>query len=99
WSDEDTPRGPFSRDIMRVSLPGGLEKPPQLDTYDGLTDPGEHIENIDVLLNYCHVRGAIKCRLFPTMLRKRAIAWVKNLPHESITSWKDLREQFTRHFT
>ncbi|MCI69524.1 hypothetical protein A2U01_0090786, partial [Trifolium medium] len=64
WSDEDSPRGPPSRDIMRVPLPSGLEKPPQLGTYDGLTDPDEHIENIDVLLNYRMAKGAIKCRLF-----------------------------------
>ncbi|MCI36442.1 hypothetical protein A2U01_0057665, partial [Trifolium medium] len=52
WSDEDSPGGPLSREIMSVPLPPGLEKPPQLGTYNGLTDPGEHIENIDVLLNY-----------------------------------------------
>ncbi|MCI74981.1 hypothetical protein A2U01_0096247, partial [Trifolium medium] len=77
----------LSRDIMRVPIPQGLEKPPQLDTYDRLTDPDEHIENIDVLLNYRQVRGAIKCRLFPTTLRKGAMAWYKSLPAESITSW------------
>ncbi|MCI36901.1 hypothetical protein A2U01_0058125, partial [Trifolium medium] len=37
WSDEDSPRGPLSRDIMRVPLPSGLVKPPQLGTCDGLT--------------------------------------------------------------
>ncbi|MCI92701.1 hypothetical protein A2U01_0113998, partial [Trifolium medium] len=42
----------------------GLEKPPQLGTYDRLIDPNEHIENIDVLLNYRQLRGAIKCKLF-----------------------------------
>ncbi|MCI50962.1 hypothetical protein A2U01_0072206, partial [Trifolium medium] len=49
-------------------LPTGLEKPPQLGTYDGLTDPDEHIENIDVMLKYRGVKGAIKCKLFPTTL-------------------------------
>ncbi|MCI51153.1 hypothetical protein A2U01_0072397, partial [Trifolium medium] len=72
---------------------------PQLGTYDGLTDPDEYIENINVLLNYRQVHGAIKCKLFPTTLRKRSMAWYKNLPPESITSWNNLREQFTRHFT
>ncbi|MCI74578.1 hypothetical protein A2U01_0095842, partial [Trifolium medium] len=68
-------------------------------TYNGLTDPGEHIENIDVLLNYRQLRGAIKCKLFQTTLRKGAMNWYKNLPPRSITSGRDLREQFTRHFT
>ncbi|MCI35175.1 hypothetical protein A2U01_0056396, partial [Trifolium medium] len=74
WSDEDSPGGPLSREIMSVPLPPGLEKPPHLGTYDGLTDPNEHIENIDVLLNYRQLRGAIKCKLFPTTLRKGAMA-------------------------
>ncbi|MCI20150.1 hypothetical protein A2U01_0041311, partial [Trifolium medium] len=52
WSDEDDFSGPLSRDIMKVPLPAGLEKPPQLDTYDGLTDPDEHVQNIDIHLNY-----------------------------------------------
>ena len=54
----------------------------------GTTDPDEHVENIDALLDYRGVRGAFKCRLFPTTLRKRAMSWYKNLPNESITSWK-----------
>ncbi|MCI69335.1 hypothetical protein A2U01_0090597, partial [Trifolium medium] len=27
------------------------------------------------------------------------MAWYKSLPAKSITSWRDLGEQFTRHFT
>ncbi|MCI79513.1 hypothetical protein A2U01_0100784, partial [Trifolium medium] len=41
WSDDDDFCGPLSHDIMRVPLPAGLVKPPQLDTYDGMTDPDE----------------------------------------------------------
>ena len=57
-----------------------------MGTYDGTTDPDEHIENIDVLLDYRGVRGAIKCLLFPTTLRKGAMTWYKSLPDESISS-------------
>ena len=87
-SDDDDPRGPLSREILNTKLPRGLEKPPPLGQYDGTTDPDEHIENIDALLDYRGVRGAIKCRLFPTTLRKGAMTWYKSLPRESITSWK-----------
>ena len=80
FSDDDEPRGPLSQEIMAAQLPKGLEKPPPLGTYDGTTDPDEHIENIDALLDYRGVRGAIKCRLFPTTLRKGAMAWYKSLP-------------------
>ena len=84
---------------MAAQLPKGLEKPPPLGTYDGTSDPDEHIENIDALLDYRGVRGAIKCRLFPTTLRKGAMAWYKSLPDESISSWRQLGRIFSRHFT
>ncbi|MCI90472.1 hypothetical protein A2U01_0111764, partial [Trifolium medium] len=54
---------------MRVSLSVGLEKPPPLDTFDGSTDPNDHIENIEAVLDYRGVQGSIKCKLFPTTLR------------------------------
>ncbi|XP_058774402.1 uncharacterized protein LOC131648685 [Vicia villosa] len=97
--EEEERRGPLSHAILEAPLPAGLEKPPPLGTYDGTTDPEEHIENIDALLDYRGVPGAIKCRLFPTTLRKGAKTWYKSLPDESITSWKVLRKLFSRHFT
>ena len=59
---------------MDIHIPSGLEKTPKLGQYDGTTDPDEYIENIDALLDYRAVRGAIKCRLFPTTLRKWAMS-------------------------
>ncbi|XP_058751521.1 uncharacterized protein LOC131624601 [Vicia villosa] len=50
--EEEDRRGPLSHVILEAPLPIGLEKPPPLGTYDGTTDPGEHIENIDALLDY-----------------------------------------------
>ncbi|XP_058762717.1 uncharacterized protein LOC131636086 [Vicia villosa] len=97
--DEEERYGPLSQAILEAPLPNGLEKPPPLGTYDGTTDPNEHIENIDALLDYRGVPGAIKCRLFPTTLRKGAMTWYKSLPDESITSWRVLGKLFSRHFT
>jgi hypothetical protein len=44
--------GPFTRRIREAPIPRGLEKPPQMDSYDGITDPNEHIENIEAVLTY-----------------------------------------------
>jgi len=41
-----------------------------MDSYDGTTDPDEHIEIIEVVLTYRSVQGAIKCKLFVTTLRR-----------------------------
>ncbi|MCI76034.1 hypothetical protein A2U01_0097303, partial [Trifolium medium] len=61
---------PISRDIMRAPIPTGFKRPPPLGAYDGQTDPDEHIDNINAILDFHRVSGAIRCRLFPTTLRK-----------------------------
>ncbi|CAJ2640291.1 unnamed protein product [Trifolium pratense] len=70
-----------------------------MDTYDGSTDPDEHIENLEALLEYRNVRGSIKCKLFPTTLRKGVMAWYKSLAPGSVDSWSDLCARFRAHFT
>jgi len=70
-----------------------------MDSYDGTTDPGEHIENIEVVLTYRSVQGAMECKLFVTTLRRGAITWFKNLRRNSVDSWSDLCHEFTTHFT
>ncbi|CAJ2628951.1 unnamed protein product [Trifolium pratense] len=98
-SDEEDPRCPLSRDILQAPVPKGFERPPALPAYDGLTDPDEHIASINATLNFLRVSGAIRCRIFPTTLRKGAMAWYHSLPPRSIVSWMDLSDQFRRHFT
>ncbi|MCI90890.1 hypothetical protein A2U01_0112184, partial [Trifolium medium] len=61
-----------------------------MDIYDGSTDPVDHIENIEAVLEYRNIRGSIKCKLFPTTLRKEAMTWYKSLPPGSIDSWTEL---------
>ncbi|CAJ2669315.1 unnamed protein product [Trifolium pratense] len=98
-SDEEDPRCPLSHDILQAPVPKGFERPPALPAYDGLTDPDEHIASINATLNFLRVSGAIRCRIFPTTLRKGAMAWYHSLPPRSIVSWMDLSDQFRRHFT
>jgi len=61
--------GPFTRRIRDASIPYGLEKPPQMDSYDGTTDPDEQIENIEYVLTYRSVRGAVKCKRHHSEMR------------------------------
>jgi len=77
--------GPFTRRIRDNLIPRGLEKPPQMDSYDGTSDPDEYIENIEVVLMYRSVRGAM--------------TWFKNLRINSIDTWGHLCHEFTTHFT
>ena len=78
--------GPLTRRIREAPIPRGLEKPPQMDSYDGTTDSDEHIENIEEVLTYGSVQRTIKCKLFVTTLRRGAVMWFKNLRRNSIDS-------------
>ncbi|XP_058766513.1 uncharacterized protein LOC131640126 [Vicia villosa] len=98
-SDEEEFRSPLSESIRRARLPRGMEKLPTLDAYDGTTDPDDHIRNLEAVMEYHVVHGSIKCRIFPTTLRKGAMTWYRNLPPNSITSWAELKELFLSHFT
>jgi hypothetical protein len=70
-----------------------------MDSYNGTTYPDEHIENIEAVLTYRSVQGAVKCKLFVTTLRRGDVTWFKNLRRNSINSWNDLCHEFTTHFT
>jgi hypothetical protein len=91
--------GPFTRRIREAPISRGLEKPPQMNSYNRTTDPDEHIENIEAVLTYRSVQGAVKCKLFVTTLRLGAVTWFKNLRRNSISSWSHLCHEFTTHFT
>jgi len=65
-------------------------------SYDGTTDPDE---NIEAVITYRSVQGAVKCKIFVTTLRRRVVTWFKNLRRNSINSWSDLCDEFTTHFT
>jgi hypothetical protein len=66
-------------------------------SYDGTTNPDEHIENIEAVLTYRSVQGTVKCKLH--QLRRGVVTWFKNLRRNSINSWSDLCHEFTTHFT
>ncbi|KAK2399440.1 hypothetical protein QL285_049252 [Trifolium repens] len=58
-SDEEDSDCPLSGDIMRAPIPAGLEKLPNLPSYDGLTDPDYHVNNFNAILNFRKTSGAI----------------------------------------
>ncbi|MCI47080.1 hypothetical protein A2U01_0068321, partial [Trifolium medium] len=80
-------------------IPRALEKPPKLEIYDGSTDPDEHVEHIDTVLDYYQARGPIKCKLFVLTLKGAAMTWFKGLEDNSIDSWEELNKAFSSHFT
>lgn len=97
--DERGLRGPFTRRIQETRIPMRLEKPLQVNSYDKATYFDEQVENIEAILDYHNVWGAVKCRMFATTIRNRAMLYKISLKRESIDSWKELCTQFTAYFT
>ena len=70
----------------------------QVESYDGATDPLDHLESFKTLMHLQGVVDKIKCRAFPTTLKGPARIWFSRLTPNSIDIFKELSAQFASHF-
>ena len=70
----------------------------QLETYDGLKDPLDHLESFKTLMHLQGMADEIMCRAFLTTLKGPTKVWFSKLTPNSISSLKDLSMQFASHF-
>ena len=71
---------------------------PQLEPFDGLKDPQDHLNTFKTTLGIQQPPDEILCRSFPTTLEGAAREWFTKLPTSSIDSFKQLRNAFLCHF-
>ena len=71
---------------------------PQIDSYDEVKDPQDHLETFKTLMHFQGVADEIMCKAFPTMLKGAARIWFSRLAPNSISTFKELSAQFTAHF-
>ena len=71
---------------------------PQVENYDGNKDPLDHLESFKALMHLQGVPDEIMCRAFPTMLKGPARIWFSRLTPNSISTFKELSNQFASHF-
>lgn len=65
------PEPPFTKEVMAVLLPP-KSKMPQLEPYDGTSDPVDHLKSFKSLILLHGTLGAVLCRGFPATLKKAA---------------------------
>ena len=70
----------------------------QIDSYDGVKDPLDHLETFKTLMYLQGVADEIMCKAFPTMLKGAARIWFSRLTPNSISTFKELSDQLTAHF-
>ncbi|XP_021735087.1 uncharacterized protein LOC110701764 [Chenopodium quinoa] len=89
---------PFQRWILEEHVP--TVKIPAHITYDGTSDPKDHIASYEGHM-YLNPRSeATWCKYFPTTLKGVAQSWItKGLKEGSITGWSDLANKFKSKFS
>ncbi|XP_023871781.1 uncharacterized protein LOC111984379 [Quercus suber] len=71
---------------------------PQLEPFDGLKDPQDHLNAFKMTLGLQQPPDEILCRSFPTTLKGAAREWFTKLPTSSIDNFEQLSNAFLRHF-
>ena len=66
---------PFTIPVNSCPLPQKFRMP-QLESYDGVKDPLDHLETFKTLMHLQGVPDKIMCRAFPTTLRSAARIWL-----------------------
>ena len=87
---------PFTASVNSFPLPHKFCMP-QIDSYDGVKDPLDHLETFKTSMHLQGVADEIMCRAFPTTLKGAARIWFNQLMPNSISTFKELSAQFTVH--
>ena len=88
---------PFTAPVNSFPLPHKFRMP-QIESYDEVKDPLDHLETFKTLMHLQGVTEKIMCRAFSTMLKDPARIWFSRLAPNSISTFKELSAQFTSHF-
>ena len=71
---------------------------PQLESFDGLKDPQDHLNTFKTTLGLQQPPDEILCRSFPTTLKGTTREWFTKLPTSSVDNFEQLSNAFLRHF-
>ena len=80
---------PFTAPVNSCPLPQKF-RIPQVESYDGVKDPLDHLENFKTMMHLQGVPDEIMCKAFPTTLRGAARIWFSRLTPNSINTLKEL---------
>ncbi|GAU31520.1 hypothetical protein TSUD_332960 [Trifolium subterraneum] len=73
-------------------------KIPQLPTFEGKTDPLEHLMAVGTQTAIIGAEEHLRCKLLSSTFKDAALRWYMNLPRNSISSCSDFHKKFVRQF-
>jgi hypothetical protein len=88
----------FTRRVRRTPVPKDFKLPHDRQKFDGLQEPESWLSDF---LQTVRILGGTKATAMQSLqlhLSGAARSWLRKLPNESISSWDDLADQFTRNF-
>jgi hypothetical protein len=88
---------PFTERVMAVQLPEKF-KAPTIQTYTGIEDPTEHLDNYKMHMDLQGTPQEMACQAFPLTLSGSARDWFRKLPPSSVTCFDDLGRKFVTQF-
>ena len=95
---QSTSTSPFSLEIQQAPLPVGF-KMPTMATYEGKTDPLDHLEAFNDKMDLLQVTMLAHCRCFVVTLSGIAKKkWNRQVEPETIISWGQLSAMFMHQF-
>ena len=80
---------PFITHVNSFPLPSKFHMP-QIDSYDGVRDPLDHLETFKTLMHLQGVADVIMCKAFLTTLKGAARIWFNQLTPNSSSTFKEL---------
>ncbi|GJT91004.1 reverse transcriptase domain-containing protein [Tanacetum coccineum] len=94
----DLVASPFTKRIRDYDMPDGIKVPTNLRTYDGTTDPDDHLTVFMGTVDIHKLLEPAWCRFFQITLSGAARFWYDNLAPSSIDGFHLLRDKFRANF-
>ncbi|GAU51074.1 hypothetical protein TSUD_13180, partial [Trifolium subterraneum] len=88
---------PLAQALWDAQVPANF-KIPQLPTFEGKTDPLEHLMAVGTQTAIIGAEEHLKCKLLSSTLKDAAPRWYMNLPKNSIASYTDFHKKFIHQF-
>ena len=67
-------------------------------TYEGKTDPQDHLDAFNDQMDLLQVTTLARCRCFAVMLSGITKKWIRQIKPEIVVSWGQLSSMFMRQF-
>ena len=92
-----TTGSPFNQKVRQARLPKGF-KLLGIKAYDKKSDPQDHLNHFNDLMELHLVSKLAKWRVLTITLTGGAKKWFRSIPVRSVTSWQQLSTSFLQHF-